>query len=108
MANFDWKTWAITGLLGYSITFGTWATVQIYASKEINAEQNVKIQQLQVDSGKIFSSIEKVTESVNQMKNELVRQGVILESIEKQLSLKSPYKRDYALKPFDDSTGTNQ
>jgi hypothetical protein len=32
------------------------------------------------------------------MKNEQVRQGVILENIQKQLSMKTPFKKDFAYK----------
>jgi septal ring factor EnvC (AmiA/AmiB activator) len=99
MIKMEWQKWLTLAITAIIVPWATWTTVTIYSIQQdiavkiaIKTEQ---IQQIQVNASKLSDTIEKINSSISEMKNEQVRQGVMLENISKQLAIKTPFKKDF-------------
>jgi hypothetical protein len=94
----DWQKWLLTILTVIIIPWGVWVTVTLYNTKEIVSVKSENIRQLQTDGDKVSNKIDKINDTMNQMKNEQIRQGTILENIQKQITKANEKNKSYAFK----------
>jgi hypothetical protein len=95
--NFKWESWLLILLTGVIIPWGTWVTISIYDVKQDVAVRTEQIKTMQLNSDKVSIIVDKMNDNIQQMKQEQVRQGTILENIQKQLT-QNITKDGYAFK----------